>query len=66
MVKAKITLIMDVRILKRLDAMVERNVFRNRSKAIQEEVEEKLSRSDKNRLARKCAKLDANFEKALV
>jgi len=41
-------------------------VFPNRSQAIQEAVEEKLSRLEHGRLARECAKLDPAFEKALA
>ena len=66
MAKTKITVTMDIGILKKLDGMVERKVFRNRSKAIQEVIGEKLSRMDKNHLARECKKLDAKFEKALA
>jgi Arc/MetJ-type ribon-helix-helix transcriptional regulator len=66
MVKAKITITMNVGILKKIDVMVERKVFRNRSKAIQEVIGEKLSLMPKNRLARECNKLDAKFEKALA
>jgi len=40
--------------------------FTNRSKAIQEAVEDKLIRLDKSRLAQECAKLDRAFEQALA
>jgi Trm5-related predicted tRNA methylase len=41
-------------------------VFRNRSQPIEEAVAERLSRIEKSRLARECAKLDPAFEKALA
>jgi len=66
MAKTKITVTMDIGILKKLDALVHRKVFHNRNQAIQKAVDEKLSRMVKNRLDRECAKLDAKFEKALA
>ncbi len=66
MAKAKISITMDAGIMKKLDRMVERKIFCNRSKALQEAVDEKLSRMGGNRLARECTKLDPNFEKALA
>ena len=52
--------------LDRLDQLVKKQVFPNRSKAIEEAVVEKLARIEKNRLARECAKLDPAFEKAFA
>ncbi len=66
MAMAKITITLDAGIMKKLDRMVGRKVFPNQSKAIQEAVQQKLSRMDKNCLARECAKLDAKFEQALA
>jgi hypothetical protein len=40
--------------------------FPNRSLAIQEAVDEKLSRLSRNRLAQECAKLDPNHERVLA
>jgi Arc/MetJ-type ribon-helix-helix transcriptional regulator len=57
---------LDESTLERLDKLVERAVFSNRSQAIQEAVEEKLARMERSRLARECAKLDPTFEKALA
>jgi metal-responsive CopG/Arc/MetJ family transcriptional regulator len=59
---AKITITLEDGIMKKLDRMVGRKIFPNRSKAIQETVDEKLSQMDRNRLARECTKLDATFE----
>ena len=62
--KAAITI--EEGLLDRLDALVRRKVFTNRSRAIQEAVQEKLERIDRNRLAEECAKLDPSFEKAMA
>ena len=41
-------------------------VFPNRSQAVEVAVQEKLSRLKRERLARECAKLDPDFERALA
>jgi metal-responsive CopG/Arc/MetJ family transcriptional regulator len=66
MSRAKVAISLDESILERLDTLVERAVFSNRSQAIQEAVEEKLARMERSRLARECAKLDPTFERALA
>ena len=66
MSRAKVAISLDESTLERLDKLVERAVFSNRSQAIQEAVEEKLARMERSRLARECAKLDPAFEKALA
>ena len=66
MPRAKVAISLDESTPERLDKLVERAVFSNRSQAIQEAVEEKLARMDRSRLARECAKLDPTFEKALA
>lgn len=66
MASAKVAISLDHDVLERLDHLVERRVFPNRSKAIQEAIEEKLGRLERTRLARECAKLDPEFEKALA
>jgi metal-responsive CopG/Arc/MetJ family transcriptional regulator len=62
---SKIAISIDDKILRRLDLLVQSNVFPNRSKAIQEAIEDKLIRLDKSRLAQECAKLDRAFEQTL-
>ena len=57
---------MDDRLLRRLDDLVERAVFRSRSEAIQKAVAEKLARLDRNRLARECAKLSPVDEQEMA
>ena len=49
-----------------LDRLVKKQVFPNRSQAIEEAVAEKLARLERSRLAQECAKLDPAFEKALA
>ncbi len=63
---AKIAITLDEDMLHRLDQLVKDRVFPNRSKAIQDAVEEKLSKLERNRLFRECAKLDPVLEKALA
>jgi metal-responsive CopG/Arc/MetJ family transcriptional regulator len=64
MVKVAITIQDDL--LKRVDTLVSKRMFPNRSKAIQDFVREKLERFDRTRLARECAKLDPKEEQALA
>jgi metal-responsive CopG/Arc/MetJ family transcriptional regulator len=64
--RAKVAISLDESTLARLDQLVERAVFSNRSQAIQEAVEEKLARMERSRLAKECAKLDPIFERALA
>jgi metal-responsive CopG/Arc/MetJ family transcriptional regulator len=66
MARAKVAISLDENTLIRLDRLVKSHVFPNRSQAIQEAVEEKISRLDRSRLARECAKVDPAFEKALA
>jgi metal-responsive CopG/Arc/MetJ family transcriptional regulator len=66
MPRSKIAISLAQSTLERLDKLVEKAAFPNRSQAIQEAVEEKLTRLEQSRLARECAKLDPTFEKALA
>jgi metal-responsive CopG/Arc/MetJ family transcriptional regulator len=66
MASAKIAITIDEGTLHRLDRLVKDRVFPNRSKAIQDAVEEKLKKLEGNRLARECAKLDSAKEKAMA
>lgn len=66
MASAKIAITIDEGTLQRLDRLVKDRVFPNRSKAIQDAVEEKLRKLERNRLARECAKLDPVAEKAMA
>jgi metal-responsive CopG/Arc/MetJ family transcriptional regulator len=66
MPKAKIAITIDERTLERLDSLVGKKVFANRSQAIEAAVEEKLARLGRVRLAEECAKLDPVAEKQLA
>jgi Arc/MetJ-type ribon-helix-helix transcriptional regulator len=66
MAASKIAISIDQKTLKKLDRLVKNRSFPSRSKAIQDAVEEKLKKLEKGRLARECAKLDPDFEKALA
>jgi metal-responsive CopG/Arc/MetJ family transcriptional regulator len=66
MSSAKIAITLDSDILEELDALVKKQRFPNRSRAIQEAVKEKLERLNQNLLAQECAKLDPDSEKALA
>ena len=63
---AKIAISIDLNLLERIDSLVRKKIFPNRSKAIQEAVKEKIATLDKRRLALECAKLDPGFEQALA
>ena len=66
MPKTKVAITLDEKTLGRLDRLVKERMFSSRSTAIQEAVEEKLDRLERSRLARECAKLDPEFEKAMA
>ena len=63
---AKVAVTLDEAVLKRVDRLVRKAVFPNRSRAIQEAVTEKLARMEHGRLARECAKLDRQEEQSLA
>ena len=66
MAKSKVAISLDESTLDRLDQLVKKEVFPNRSQAIEEAVAEKLARLERSRLAQECTKLDPAFEKALA
>ena len=66
MSKPKIAITLEAATLERPDELVEQSIFPSRSQAIEEALEEKLSRLQHSRLARECAKLDPVFERALA
>jgi metal-responsive CopG/Arc/MetJ family transcriptional regulator len=66
MARSKVAISLNESTLDRLDRLVKKSVFPNRSQAIEEAVAEKLARIEKSRLAQECAKLDPAFEKALA
>lgn len=64
--KAKIAITVDEQALAEIDRLVNEGVFPNRSQAIEEAVQERISRLHRSRLARECAKLDRAEEQALA
>ena len=66
MSRAKIAITIEDGTLECIDRMIVQHIFPNRSRAIQEAVEEKLERMERGRLAIECAKLDPKFEKTLA
>ena len=66
MSSVKVAITLDRETLNRVDGLVSKSVFLNRSRAIQEAVVEKLARMEHSRLAAECSKLDPKFEKVLA
>lgn len=66
MSSVKVAITLDRDTIERVDALVSKRVFPNRSRAIQAAVTEKLARLQRSRLASECEKLDPDFEKAFA
>ena len=66
MSKTKIAITLDEKFVEEIDHLVDRHLFPSRSQAIQDAVEEKLSKMKRTRLARESDKLDRAFEKAMA
>ncbi len=66
MPKTKVALTLDSTLLERVDDLVARARFRNRSQAIETALAEKLARLARTRLAQECAKLDPAEERRLA
>ena len=66
MAASKIAITIDKDTLTRLDRLVRERVFPNRSRAIQQALEEKLGKLEKDRLALECEKLDPQEETRLA
>lgn len=49
-----------------MDFLVKKHIFENRSRAIQEALEEKLERIKQSRLIKECENLDPKFEQAMA
>jgi metal-responsive CopG/Arc/MetJ family transcriptional regulator len=64
--KTKIAITIDAAAVIKIDRLVEKNIFTNRSQAIQEALYEKIERIEQRRLAEECAKLDPVEEKKLA
>ncbi len=63
MSKAKIAITLEEKTLHSLDQLVKEKVYSNRSRAIEDAVEEKLDRLLKLRLEKESSKLDPDYEK---
>ena len=66
MTTVKVAITLDSETLESVDDLVAREVYPNRSRAIQAAVEEKLSRMQRRRPAAECAKLDPKAERSLA
>lgn len=66
MSQTKVAISIEEGVLARIDELVRRRVFSNRSRAIQQAVQEKLDRLERSRLAIECAKLDPALERAMA
>jgi metal-responsive CopG/Arc/MetJ family transcriptional regulator len=66
MAKTKVALTLDAELLNRVDHLVARQRFRNRSQAIETAIAEKLARLSRTRLSEECAKLDPLEEQAMA
>jgi len=66
MAKTKVALTLDRDLLERLDELVDRRRFRNRSQAVESALADKLQRLARTRLARESAKLNPREEKRLA
>jgi len=66
MATTKIAISIDQATLTRLDRLVKRGIFPNRSRAIQEAVQIRLDRLEANRLAQECEKLDPGCEQKVA
>ncbi len=66
MPKTKVAVTLESDLLDRVDQLVAKRRFRNRSQAIETALAEKLARLARTRLARECARLDPQEEKAFA
>ena len=62
----KIAITIDKDVLARLDRWVREQQIPSRSRAVQQAVQEKLDRLERNRLAQECKKLDPQFEQEMA
>lgn len=66
MATEKIAITLDRSLLREIDRGVKSGVFKNRSRAIEEAVKEKIEKQKKGRLLAEAKKLDPKEEKALA
>lgn len=66
MPKTKVALTLDAELLERVDELVAKQRFRNRSQAVEAALVDKVQRLARTRLARESAKLNPKEEKRLA
>jgi metal-responsive CopG/Arc/MetJ family transcriptional regulator len=66
MALSKIAITIEKNTLTRLDRLVTEKKYTNRSRAIQEALDEKIHKIEHNRLAEECEKMDPKEEKAFA
>jgi Arc/MetJ-type ribon-helix-helix transcriptional regulator len=66
MPKRKVALTLDSQLVNKVDELVSRQRFKNRSQAVEAALIEKLDRLRRTRLAQECAKLDRDEEQQLA
>jgi len=66
MAASKIAITIDKSTLTRLDRLVKERKYPNRSRAIQEALEDKINKIEHNRLNEECAKLNPEEEKSFA
>jgi metal-responsive CopG/Arc/MetJ family transcriptional regulator len=66
MAASKIAITIEKKTLTRLDRLVRERIFPNRSKAIQQALDEKIDKLEKDKLSRECEKLNPREEKRLA
>ena len=66
MPKTKVALTLDTELLERVDELVAKQRFRNRSQAVEAALADKVLRLARTRLARESAKLNPKDEKRLA
>ena len=66
MTTAKVAITLERNQLTELDALVKRQIYPSRSRAIQEAVADKLRRIKGDRLAHECARLDPGIEREMA
>jgi metal-responsive CopG/Arc/MetJ family transcriptional regulator len=66
MPKTKVALTLDTELLQRVDELVAKQRFRNRSQAVEAALADKVHRLARTRLARESAKLNPKEEKRLA
>jgi len=66
MPKRKVALTLDAKLVHRVDELVSRRRFKNRSQAVESALIDNLRRLDRTRLAHECGKLNPSEEQRLA